>query len=174
MYIVRWKRIKTIFIILQWHPFSLLVSGIGIFWYLLFLYSHCLISRGRFHIIVISYYNFYQSFIFTWAVTLYWWIDWLIDWLPSHIALCLASWLVSVCFVWSSASSSYRPHVFNSLLFTFTVFILHDEAPRYLADLCVPAASTDGRRQSRSAVSGALLVTWTQTSMNREIVYTHK
>jgi len=33
---------------------------------------------------------------------------------------------------------------------------LHDSAPRYLVDLCVPAASTDGRRQSRSAVSGAL------------------
>jgi len=31
---------------------------------------------------------------------------------------------------------------------------LHDAAPRYLADLCVPAASTDGRRLSRSAVSG--------------------
>ena len=32
-------------------------------------------------------------------------------------------------------------------------------------DLCVPAASTDGRRQSRSAVSGALLlVPWTRTS----------
>jgi len=41
----------------------------------------------------------------------------------------------------------------------------HDAAPapRYLADLCVPAASTDGRRQSRSAVSGALLVPWTRT-----------
>jgi len=37
-------------------------------------------------------------------------------------------------------------------------------APRHLADLCVPAASTDGRRQSRSAVSGALLVPWTRTS----------
>jgi len=33
---------------------------------------------------------------------------------------------------------------------------LHDSAPRHLVDLCVPAASTDGRRQSRSAVSGAL------------------
>jgi len=33
---------------------------------------------------------------------------------------------------------------------------LHDAASRYLADLCVPAASTDGRRQSRSAVSEAL------------------
>jgi len=41
---------------------------------------------------------------------------------------------------------------------------LHDAAPRYLADLCVPAASTDGRRQSRSVVSGALLVPWTRTS----------
>jgi len=41
---------------------------------------------------------------------------------------------------------------------------LHDAAPRYLADLCVPAASTDGRRQSRSAVCGALLVPWTRTS----------
>ena len=42
---------------------------------------------------------------------------------------------------------------------------LHDAAPRYLADLCVPAASTDGRRQSRSAVSGAVLqVPWTLTS----------
>jgi len=42
---------------------------------------------------------------------------------------------------------------------------LHDAAPRYLADLCVPAASTDGRRQSRSVVSGALLVQpWTRTS----------
>jgi len=41
---------------------------------------------------------------------------------------------------------------------------LHAAAPRYLADLCVPTASTDGRRQSRSAVSGVLLVTWTRTS----------
>jgi len=35
---------------------------------------------------------------------------------------------------------------------------LHDTAPHYLADLCVPTVSTDGRRQSRSAVSRALLV----------------
>jgi len=41
---------------------------------------------------------------------------------------------------------------------------LHDAAPRYLANLCVPAASTDGRRQCRSAVSGVLLVPWTRTS----------
>jgi len=37
-------------------------------------------------------------------------------------------------------------------------------ASRCLADLCVPAASTYGRRQSRSAVSGVLLVPWTRTS----------
>ena len=35
---------------------------------------------------------------------------------------------------------------------------------RYLADLCVIAAATDGRRQSRSAVSAVLLVPWTRTS----------
>ena len=35
-------------------------------------------------------------------------------------------------------------------------------------DLCVPAASTDGRRQSRSAVSRALLlVPWTRTSADQ-------
>ena len=33
---------------------------------------------------------------------------------------------------------------------------LHDVAPRYLVDLCVPTAATAGRRQSRSVVSGAL------------------
>ena len=33
-----------------------------------------------------------------------------------------------------------------------------------LADFCVSAASTDGRRQSRSAVSADLLVPWTRTS----------
>jgi len=41
---------------------------------------------------------------------------------------------------------------------------LHDVAPRYLVDLCVPTAATAGRRQSRSAVSGALMVPWTRTS----------
>jgi len=41
---------------------------------------------------------------------------------------------------------------------------LHDAAPRSLADFCVLAASKDGRRQSRSAVSGVLLVLWTRTS----------
>jgi len=42
---------------------------------------------------------------------------------------------------------------------------LHDVAPRYLVDLCVPStAATAGRRQSRSAVSGALMVPWTRTS----------
>ena len=41
---------------------------------------------------------------------------------------------------------------------------LHDVAPRDLADLCVPTAATAGRRQSRSAVSGALMVPSTRTS----------
>jgi len=41
---------------------------------------------------------------------------------------------------------------------------LHDAVPRYLTDLCVPVASTDGCRQSCSAVFGALLVPWTRTS----------
>jgi len=47
------------------------------------------------------------------------------------------------------------------------------EAPRYLADLCVPAASTDGRRQSRPAVSGALLVPWTRTSTGQRSFAVH-
>ena len=46
---------------------------------------------------------------------------------------------------------------------------LQGEAPRYLADLCVPAASTDGHHQSRSAVSGALLVPWTRTSTSQRM-----
>ena len=50
---------------------------------------------------------------------------------------------------------------------------LNGEAPRYLADLCVPAASTDGRRQSRSAVSGALLVPWTRTSTGQRSFAVH-
>ena len=37
---------------------------------------------------------------------------------------------------------------------------LHDAVPRYLADLCVPTASTDGRLQSRSAVSSWCHVYW--------------
>jgi len=35
---------------------------------------------------------------------------------------------------------------------------LHDAAPRYLADLCVPAHSVRGRKQLRSTASGTLLV----------------
>ena len=46
---------------------------------------------------------------------------------------------------------------------------LHDAAPRYLADLCMPAESVDGRHQSRSAVSGTLLVPWTRTSTGQHI-----
>jgi len=42
---------------------------------------------------------------------------------------------------------------------------LHDAAPRYLADLCVPANSVHGRQQLRSTASGTLLVprSWTAT-----------
>ena len=41
---------------------------------------------------------------------------------------------------------------------------LHDEAPSYLADLCIPVASTQGRQQLRSASSGVLVVPRTRTS----------
>jgi len=40
---------------------------------------------------------------------------------------------------------------------------LHDAAPRYLADLCVPAHSVHGRQQLRSTASGTLLVPRTRT-----------
>jgi len=61
----------------------------------------------------------------------------------------------------------HRLPVRQRVIFKTAVLVwkcLHDAAPRYVANLCVPAASTDGRRQSRSAVSGALLqVPWTRT-----------
>jgi hypothetical protein len=41
---------------------------------------------------------------------------------------------------------------------------LHDEAPSYLADLCVLAASTTCHQQLRSASSGAILVPRTRTT----------
>jgi len=49
-------------------------------------------------------------------------------------------------------------------------------APRHLVDLCVPTAATAGRRQSRSAVSGALMVPWTRTSTSQcsLAVYGHR
>ena len=53
------------------------------------------------------------------------------------------------------------------LIFKTAVLVwkcLHNAAPRHLADLCVLAASTDGRRQSRSAVSSVHLVPWTRMS----------
>jgi len=61
-----------------------------------------------------------------------------------HITLILATlhWLpVRQCVIFKTAVLVWK--------------CLYDAAPRSLADLCVPAASTDGRRQSRSAVSGA-------------------
>ena len=41
---------------------------------------------------------------------------------------------------------------------------LHDAAPRYLADLCVPANSVHGRQQLRSTASGTLLVPRSRTA----------
>jgi len=41
---------------------------------------------------------------------------------------------------------------------------LHDAAPRYLADLCVPAHSVHGRHQLRSTASGTPLVPRTRTA----------
>jgi len=41
---------------------------------------------------------------------------------------------------------------------------LHDAAPRYLADLCVPAHFMHGRQQLRPSASGTLLVPRTRTA----------
>ena len=41
---------------------------------------------------------------------------------------------------------------------------LHDAAPRYLADLCVPAHSVHDRQQLRSTASGTLLVPRARTA----------
>jgi len=41
---------------------------------------------------------------------------------------------------------------------------LHYAAPRYLADLCVPAHSVHGRQQLHSTASGTLLVPRTRTA----------
>jgi len=44
---------------------------------------------------------------------------------------------------------------------------LHDAAPRYLADLCVPAHSVHGRQQLHSTSSGTLLVPRAQTATSQ-------
>jgi len=44
---------------------------------------------------------------------------------------------------------------------------LHDAAPRYLADLCVPAYSVRGRQQLRSTASGTLLVPRARTAIGK-------
>jgi len=44
---------------------------------------------------------------------------------------------------------------------------LHDAAPRYLADLCVPAHSVRGRQQLRSTASGTLLVPRARTAIGQ-------
>jgi len=41
---------------------------------------------------------------------------------------------------------------------------LHDAAPRYLVDLCVPARSVHGRQQLRSTASGTPLVPRARTA----------
>ena len=43
----------------------------------------------------------------------------------------------------------------------------HDAAPRYLADLCVPAHSVRGRQQLRSTASGTLLVPRARTAIGQ-------
>jgi len=56
------------------------------------------------------------------------------------------------------------------LLYIITVIViivwkcLHDAAPRYLADLCVPAHSVHGRQQLRHTASGTLLVQRARTA----------
>ena len=40
----------------------------------------------------------------------------------------------------------------------------HDKAPRYLANLCIPVTSVEGRRQLRSATTGTLLLPRVRTS----------
>ena len=44
------------------------------------------------------------------------------------------------------------------------VLMNHDAAPRYLADLCVPAHSVHGRQQLHSTASGTLLVPHARTA----------
>ena len=42
---------------------------------------------------------------------------------------------------------------------------LHDKAPRYLADLCIPVTTVEGRRQLRSVTTGALFLPRAQTPL---------
>ena len=50
---------------------------------------------------------------------------------------------------------------------------LHDKAPRYLADLCIPVTSVEGRHQLRSATTGTLLLprVWTSTGQQSFAVF---
>jgi len=47
--------------------------------------------------------------------------------------------------------------------------LIHDRAPRYLADLCIPVTSVEGRRQLRSATTGTLLLPRVRTSTGQRI-----
>jgi len=51
---------------------------------------------------------------------------------------------------------------------------LHDAAPRYLADLCVPAHSVHGRQQLRSTASGTLLVLRARTATGQRLQLRHQ
>ena len=60
--------------------------------------------------------------------------------------------------------------VSQRVLFKTAVLVwkcLHGEAPSYLADLCIPVASLEGRQQLRSAASGVLLVPRARTSIGQ-------
>jgi len=75
----------------------------------------------------------------------------------------LDGWDESFCAIRPFASSCVSNR-FTSTLPPGTQPHINSNSALYLADLRVPAASTDCCRQSRSAVSGALLVPWTRTS----------
>jgi len=52
----------------------------------------------------------------------------------------------------------------NDLSFYLLLKCVHDKAPRYLADLCIPVTSVEGRRQLRSATTGSLLLPRVRTN----------
>ena len=91
---------------------------------------------------------------------------------------CYTDWTkcANLWFVGKVYSYDYTPPVLVSLhwlpvrqriIYKTAVLVwkcLHDTAPPYLADLCVPAHSMRGRQQLRSTASGTLLVPRAQTA----------
>ena len=63
-------------------------------------------------------------------------------------------------FITNSSAALYHPAV-------LVWKCLHGAAPRYLADLCVPAHSVRGRQQLRSMASGTLLVPRARTAIGQ-------